>query len=109
MKIVNLDVQSQIEEVRLLNLLATLKYDRGDSAQAEQYLQMAKESQIRIITRSSSEVPDMNAQRQLASELCVRIAEHYERLHQQRTAIEHYRQALTYVENDPKVREEDTN
>lgn len=110
-----------IDEVKYLVLLSKLYFETGNWQQAVEDLGRAKEQQTRILKRGPSEVPDMAEQRKLAARytrlrftltnfidfnfcsICCQLGQFHQNQREFHKAIELYKEALSYSENDSKV------
>lgn len=61
------DLMSMMDDVKFLELLSRLYFEKGDFQKAVTTLEKCKEHQIRILKRNPSEVPDMPEQKKLAA------------------------------------------
>uniref|UniRef100_A0A914W2S6 Tetratricopeptide repeat protein 21B n=1 Tax=Plectus sambesii TaxID=2011161 RepID=A0A914W2S6_9BILA len=97
------DVMAMIDEVKYLVLLSKLYFETGNWQQAVEDLGKAKEQQTRILKRGPSEVPDMIEQRKLAANICCQLGQFHQNQREFSKAIELYKEALSYSDNDPKI------
>ncbi|XP_065941516.1 tetratricopeptide repeat protein 21B-like [Magallana gigas] len=93
-----------MEHTKLMVLLAKVyqKVDRMEDAMTA--LTKARDMQARVLKRVQIEQPDaVGQQKQLASDICVTMAEQVKGQRDYEKAIKFYKEALVYNENDSKV------
>ncbi|XP_061174848.1 tetratricopeptide repeat protein 21B-like isoform X2 [Saccostrea echinata] len=98
------DLDTMMEHTRLMVLLAKVyqKVDRMEDAMTA--LTKARDMQARVLKRVQIEQPDaIGQQKQLASDICVTMAEQVRGQRDYEKAIKFYKEALVYNENDSKV------
>lgn len=98
------DLDTMMEHTKLMVLLAKVyqKVDRMEDAMAA--LTKARDMQARVLKRVQIEQPDaVGQQKQLASDICVTMAEQVKGQRDYEKAIKFYKEALVYNENDSKV------
>lgn len=98
------DLDTMMEHTKLMVLLAKVyqKVDRMEDAMTA--LTKARDMQARVLKRVQIEQPDaVGQQKQLASDICVTMAEQVKGQRDYEKAIKFYKEALVYNENDSKV------
>ncbi|XP_078334494.1 tetratricopeptide repeat protein 21B-like isoform X3 [Crassostrea virginica] len=98
------DLDTMMEHTRLMVLLARVyqKVERMEDAMTA--LTKARDMQARVLKRAQIEQPDaVGQQKQLASDICVTMAEQVKGQRDYEKAIKFYKEALVYNENDNKV------
>ncbi|XP_053324276.1 tetratricopeptide repeat protein 21A [Spea bombifrons] len=97
------DLASLVKDVKCLVLLGKI-YKTFKREELVDTLNKALDIQLRILKRAPLEQPDLIAeQKQTASEICVRIAEHYTDQKDYEKALKYYKEALLYSETDGKA------
>ncbi|XP_068092032.1 tetratricopeptide repeat protein 21A isoform X2 [Hyperolius riggenbachi] len=97
------DLPSMFNDVKFLVLLGrTYKhYKKEDLVDT---LNKALDIQMRILKRVPFEQPDMvTAQLQMASKICVQLAEHYLEEKDYTNSLKYYKEAISYYDTDNKV------
>lgn len=98
------DLDTMMEHTKLMVLLAKVyqKVDRMEDAMTA--LTKARDMQARVLKRVQIEQQDaVGQQKQLASDICVTMAEQVKGQRDYEKAIKFYKEALVYNENDSKV------
>lgn len=98
------DIDLMMEHTKYMVLLARVyqKVDRLEEAMDS--LTKARDMQARVLKRVQVEQPDaVQAQKQLASDICVMMAEQTTQQRDYDKAIKFYKEALVYNDNDSKV------
>ncbi|CAH1774388.1 unnamed protein product [Owenia fusiformis] len=100
----NQDLESIMDETKYLVLLSKVhaKSNRPDDSLLA--LKKGHDTQIRVLKRVQVEQPDtLTKQRQLMSSICCQMSKHSSDQRDFKKAIDYYKEALTYTENDAKV------
>ncbi|XP_075683454.1 tetratricopeptide repeat protein 21A [Rhinoderma darwinii] len=97
------DLPSMVNDVKFLMLLGhTYQYSKKELL--VETLNKALDIQIRILKRVHLEQPDMNTkQQQVASTICVQLADYYLEEKDYPNALKHYKEAISYSDADNKV------
>ncbi|KAM4687801.1 tetratricopeptide repeat protein 21A [Discoglossus pictus] len=97
------DLTSMISDVKCLILLGKT-YESFKNEEVVDTLNKAYELQMRILKRIPLEQPEsIPTQKQVASLISVRLAEHYLEMKDYEKALKYYRDALSFCETDSKV------
>ncbi|XP_071548285.1 tetratricopeptide repeat protein 21B-like [Panulirus ornatus] len=93
----SVDLTSMLSQAKLLNLLAKVHERAGNYEQALSTLSKGKDVQVRVLKRAQVELPDtVPEQRQLAGNMCGKMAEHAASQRDFERAIKLYKEALQY-------------
>ncbi|CAH2281962.1 tetratricopeptide repeat 21A [Pelobates cultripes] len=97
------DLASMMKDVKCLLLLAKV-YKSYKTEELADTLSKTLDIQLRVLKRVHMEQPDIiPAQKKIASEICVQLAEHYIEQKDYEKALKCYKEAMTYTETDGKV------
>ncbi|KAM9307487.1 tetratricopeptide repeat protein 21A [Gastrophryne carolinensis] len=97
------DLPSMINDVKFFVLLGQT-YTNYKKEELVDTLNKALDIQMRILKRVPFEQPDMiTTQQQVASKICVQLAEHYLGEKDYPNALRYYKQAISYYDADHKV------
>ncbi|XP_075068271.1 tetratricopeptide repeat protein 21A [Mixophyes fleayi] len=97
------DLPSLVNDVKFLILLGRT-YKNYKKEELVETLNKALDIQTRILKRTSLEQPDMiTVQLQMASKICVQLAEHYLDEKDYQNTLKYYSEAMKYSDTDNKV------
>ncbi|XP_072268672.1 tetratricopeptide repeat protein 21A [Pyxicephalus adspersus] len=97
------DLPSMVNDVKFLILLGRT-YENFKTEEFVETLNKALDIQLRILKRVPFEQPDMiTTQLQMASKICVQLAEHYLEAKDYTNALKYYKDAISYYDTDNKV------
>uniref|UniRef100_A0A8C5WE05 Tetratricopeptide repeat domain 21A n=1 Tax=Leptobrachium leishanense TaxID=445787 RepID=A0A8C5WE05_9ANUR len=97
------DLSSMMKDVKCLMLLAKA-YRSFKEGELVDTLNKALDIQVRVLKRAPLEQPDIVIeQKQLASRICVQLAEHHVELKDYEKALKCYKEAMVYTETNRAV------
>ncbi|XP_052258735.1 tetratricopeptide repeat protein 21B-like isoform X2 [Dreissena polymorpha] len=100
----NGELDIMIDHTRFMVLLAKVYEKSARTEDAILSLTKGREMQARVLKRVQLEQPDaVTAQKQLATDICSQMAQHWSNQRDFEKAITLYKEALVYNENDGKI------
>ena len=95
------DLTSLISQAKFITLLATVHEKNGDLQAATNSLNEAKQVRAKILKRVQVEQPDAVLEhRELTAKICHQVAEQFINQRDFDSAIQHYKEALTFHPDD---------